>query len=87
MLKIALFALAISAVLSAYDTRKAKQLANFAVIAYESVDKINAWSCSLCAKYPLTGSKAFTQKDIQGFTGFSENLQAIIVSFRGSDNL
>jgi predicted lipase len=58
-------------------------------IAYDSVASINAWNCPRCGKYPLLNAKAFsnTTGDIQGFTGYSSNLNAIILSFRGSSNI
>lgn len=58
-------------------------------IAYDSVASINAWNCPRCGKYPLLNVKAFsnTTGDIQGFTGYSSSLNAIILSFRGSSNI
>jgi predicted lipase len=58
-------------------------------IAYESTASINAWSCGRCGKYPLTNVKAFSIQtgDLQGFTGYSASLNAIVLSFRGSSNI
>lgn len=73
----------------AYNPILAHELAYMSSIAYESVASINAWNCARCSKYPLINVKAFsnTTGDLQGFTGFSTGLNAIIVSFRGSSNI
>ena len=73
----------------AYTPSLALELGYFSSIAYESVASINAWNCAKCGKYVLQNPKAFsnTTGDIQGFTGYSPNLNAIILAFRGSSNI
>jgi predicted lipase len=58
-------------------------------IAYESTASIDAWSCARCKTYPMKNVKSFSNSvgDLQGFTGFSTTLNAIVVSFRGSSNI
>jgi hypothetical protein len=75
--------------INAYSTTLAIELAYMSSIAYDSVASINAWNCPRCSKYPLANVKAFsnTTGDIQGFTGYSSSLNAIILSFRGSSNI
>ena len=73
---------------SGYSPKLSLNLAYYSSIAYESTASINAWSCSKCHKYPLMNVKAFnTGGEIQGFTGFSTALNAIILAFRGSSNI
>jgi Lipase (class 3) len=74
---------------SAYTPSLARELGYFSSIAYESVASINAWNCPKCSKYALQNPKAFSNStgDIQGFTGYSPNLNAIILAFRGSSNI
>ncbi len=64
-------------------------MAYMSSIAYDSVASINAWNCPRCSKYPLINVKAFSNStgDIQGFTGYSTSLNAIILSFRGSASI
>jgi hypothetical protein len=57
--------------------------------AYDSAASIESWSCSYCHKYPFEDPKVFSNAvgGIQGFTGFSKGFNAIIVVFRGSNNI
>jgi len=57
--------------------------------AYGSSVSIQTWSCSYCKKYPFVDAKVFSNSvgGIQGFTGYSQNLNAVVVAFRGSDNI
>lgn len=75
--------------IKAYNPSLALELAYMSSIAYDNVANINAWNCGRCGKYPMQNVKAFsnTTGDIQGFTGYSSSLNAIILSFRGSSNI
>lgn len=74
---------------SAYTPSLAIELGYYSSIAYQSVANINAWSCEKCSKYVIQNPQAFsnTTGDIQGFTGYSPNLNAIILAFRGSSTI
>lgn len=58
-------------------------------MAYEPAASIESWSCSYCKKYPLSDPKVFANSvgGIQGYTGYSHGLNAIVVVFRGSSNI
>jgi predicted lipase len=72
-----------------YNNALALKLAHFSSIAYENAANINAWNCGQCGSYPLASPKVFsnTTGNIQGFTGFSSSLNAIVVSFRGTSDI
>jgi hypothetical protein len=69
-----------------YNARLALDLAYMSDIAYESGSSIAAWNCSLCHRFNFTGVKMIYNQttSVQGFTGYSPVLNAIIVCFRGS---
>lgn len=60
-----------------------------AYVAYQDAASINSWTCGPCSKYKITSPKVFANStgNIQGFTGYSQSLNAIIVSFRGSQDI
>ena len=74
---------------SKYETDIAHNLVYMSDIAYEPIDSLNAWSCELCKTYPIFNVNGFsnTGGDLQGFTGYSKQLKAIVLSFRGSSNI
>lgn len=40
-----------------YDTKLAKELAYMSDVAFDSIDKIDNWSCGSCKHYKLTDVK------------------------------
>ena len=74
---------------SGYDPKIARVLAYMSYNAYESQDAINNWSCDKCSKFPLKSVKAGAVQgaDLQWFSGYSTDLKAIIISFRGSSSI
>ncbi len=72
-----------------YSSAMALELGYFSGAAYESTASIQSWNCSYCHKYPLSDIKVFSNSvgGIQGFAGFSKGLNAIVVVFRGSNNI
>lgn len=73
----------------AYSPKIAHELAYMSSIAYEPLASINAWNCTKCRQYPLEHVKGFGNSvgDLQGFAGFSKNLNGIVLAFRGSSNI
>lgn len=72
-----------------YSPSIALELGYFSSAAYQSPASIESWSCSYCKKYPFEDPKVFSNAvgGIQGFTGYSKGLNAIVVVFRGSSNI
>ncbi len=71
----------------AYSPGVAHELVHMSAIAYESPDRINAWNCESCSQFHLHDTNAFGTFSSQAFTGYSQRLDAIIISFRGSNNI
>ena len=74
---------------SSYSPAIALELGYLSGSAYEAAVSIEAWNCSYCHKYPFSDAKVFSNavSGIQGYTGFSKGLNAVIVAFRGSNNI
>ena len=72
-----------------YSPAVALEMAYMSAIAYENVLAIDAWRCKICDKYKINQPNAFLNlsSGVVGFTGYSASLSAIIVSFRGADNI
>eukprot|EP00887_Chlorella_sp_A99_P003551 scaffold7.g3551.t1 len=72
------------------DFRAARLLSSYVAIAYCNVSNIAAWNCSRCG----SESPGFAPQvavfdaawDLQGYVGFSAELDAIVVAFRGTDS-
>lgn len=71
---------------NSYTPSIAKEMAFLSDIAYSSLAQINAWSCPLCANYPVKAQKGFfyPNADIQGYAAYYPKQNAILVSFRGT---
>lgn len=55
--------------------------------AYDCVENnCEKWNCTLCGKYPDTVVKRLRDdiKNANGFVGYVESLQAIVLAFAGS---
>lgn len=92
MNSIALLAILLLVVVPAhtsYSPAIALEMGYLAAASYENASSIEAWSCSPCRKYAISEPKVFSNSigGIQGFTGYSHGLNAIVVVFRGSSNI
>lgn len=91
MRSIVIFAilLAILGSATAYSTVLALDLGYFSSAAYESAASIESWTCNACKRSKVVDVKVFSNSigGIQGFTGYSQTLNAVIVCFRGSNNI
>lgn len=76
-------------VASAYVSSTALMMTHMSNIAYESQSAIDNWSCSDCKRYAVQNHKSFfsSAANIQGFTAYLVNQNAIILSFRGSADI
>lgn len=74
---------------NSYTPSIARDMTFLSDIAYSSLAQINAWSCSLCAQFPVKSQKGFftSNADIQGYAAYYTKQNAILVSFRGSADL
>ena len=74
---------------NSYSTSEAKILAYMSYISYDSLESINHWSCDKCSKYPLKNVKAdgVSTADLQWFSGYSDQLNGIVLAFRGSKSI
>jgi hypothetical protein len=74
---------------ASYEPAIALQMAYMSAVSYESILSIEAWNCQYCSKYKINLPKPFFNltSGIRGFTGYSAPLNAIIVSFKGVDNV
>jgi hypothetical protein len=81
--------LVICPTVTSYNASIALELGYLSAAAYESAASIQAWNCTYCQKYLVSDVKVFSNAvgGIQGFTGYAENLNAVVVVFRGSDNI
>ncbi len=72
-----------------YSTPLALELAYMSQVSYEDASSIESWSCHFCSKYHIEKPKVFSNSagGIQGFIGFEKHLKAVIVTFRGSNNI
>ena len=72
-----------------YDPQTSLELARFSDVAYESKAAIQAWTCSgSCSSLQgVFSPQAFENSSDFGFIAYSSVLDAIVVSFRGSNNL
>jgi hypothetical protein len=72
-----------------YSPSIALELGYLSSAAYEAAASITAWNCTYCHKYAFADPKVFSNAvgGIQGFTGYSHSLNAIVVVFRGSSNI
>ena len=87
---LALSALTSQLQLTPYNVTHSKQTAGYASVAYCSNSCLTSWSCKSSSTLPaLTNvtylSQSITQAD--GYVGYSSDLNTIIVSFRGSNNI
>jgi predicted lipase len=84
--KLLIFALYLTLTLSAYDQTVGRQLVILGSIAYEEPTKIEGWSCADCKQFNLTDINLFSHgpKALFGYVGYSQSLQTIVVSFRGT---
>ena len=89
MLRLFLCLLLIGFSISGYVPSSAFEMVYMSSVAYFSADSINKWSCTDCHKYKVLHPQAFYsgQSNIQGFTGYLEDRQAIIIAFRGSTDV
>jgi predicted lipase len=64
-------------------------MAYLSAIAYENILQIDAWNCKLCQNYKISQPKAFINltSGVVGYTGYSASLSAIVVVFRGANNI
>lgn len=57
---------------NSYTPSIARDMTFLSDIAYSSLAQINAWSCSLCAQFPVKSQKGFftSNADIQGYAAY-----------------
>lgn len=74
---------------AAYSPPVALEMAYLSAIAYENILQIDAWNCKLCQNYKISQPKAFINltSGVVGYTGYSASLSAIVVVFRGANNI
>lgn len=86
---LAILLLIIYPAVTSYSPSMALEMGYMSSAAYEAAASIESWSCSYCKKYNVTDVKVFSNSvgGIQGFTGYSHALNAVIVAFRGSNNI
>ena len=72
-----------------YSSPIAAEMAHLSAVAYENPLAIDAWSCKLCSKYKINQPNAFVNlsSGVVGFTGYSTSLSAIVVVFRGANDV
>ena len=93
MIKTIISLLLVSTIFCAYNVTKARKLAYVCASAFGTTEEINSWTCKYCSEYKLTNvpiwllkTKAFNNSilDIFGFTGYSPEDNAIVVTFRST---
>ena len=64
-------------------------MAYLSAISYENILSIDAWNCKLCKNYKISQPNAFLNlsSGVVGYTGYSASLSAIVVVFRGANNI
>jgi len=74
---------------AAYNPPVALEMAYLSAIAYDNILQIDAWNCKLCSTYKINQPKAFLNltSGVVGYTGYSVSLSAIVVVFRGANNI
>lgn len=89
LLAILVAILCINPTQAAYSSPVALEMAYMSAIAYENILTIDAWNCKLCSKYKIAQPNAFLNltSGVVGFTGYSSSLSAIVVSFRGANDI
>ena len=74
---------------AAYSPPVALEMAYLSAISYDNILAIDAWNCKLCQNYKINQPKAFINltSGVVGYTGYSASLSAIVVVFRGANNI
>jgi hypothetical protein len=77
-----------SVVITPYDVKKSQEYAVFASVAYCPRTCLENWSCKTSAHETLTDVSyiVYNLTQAPGYIGYSPSRNAIIVSFRGSQN-
>ena len=72
-----------------YSSPIAREMAYLSAISYENILAIDAWQCKLCQIYKINQPNAFLNlsSGVVGYTGYSVSLSAIVVVFRGTNNI
>ena len=73
--------------LCGYNGSIALEMCYMSDIAYATSEQIDSWTCSNCSMYKIQHQNSFNYKEIQAFAGYLPNLKAIVLSFRGTDDI
>lgn len=81
-----LVVLVVSVASSTYVPTVSLEMAYMSNIAYENQSSIDAWTCADCSRYQIQNQDSFysAAQDQLGFTGYLPQLNAIVISFRGT---
>lgn len=87
-LKIVVLMTLFSQTLATYDSLLAKKMVYLSSIAYEDPTSITHWSCDDCQTITVHRPIVFNVgKPLLGFIGVRESDKAIVISFRGTDDI
>lgn len=87
-LKIVVLMTIFSQALTTYDSLLAKKMVYLSSIAYEDPTTITHWSCDDCQTISVHRPIVFNSgKDLLGFIGVRESDKAIVISFRGTNDV
>jgi hypothetical protein len=72
-----------------YDAKLSYDLCVMSDITFDDSVNINNWNCTFCKNYEAADVTAFNNKtlEIQGFTAYLKQRNAIVIAFRGSDDI
>jgi hypothetical protein len=75
--------------LTSYNVKKSQEYAVFASVAYCPRSCLEDWSCKTSAHDPLTDVSyiVYNLTQAPGYIGYSPSRNAILISFRGSQNI